>query len=223
MISQLINQREPTGVSGRGGEVLAFESRRRGQELRAIFTEDQRDSATELAFKYAVYRINSDKVILPNTTLVFDIQYVPRDDSFHTAKKACKQITFGVQAIFGPFDPLLGSHIQSITDALDIPHLEARLDMEPQEKEFSINLFPSHVSLNQAYKDMIQFLKWKKIAIIYEEDFGLMKLQEIIRSPPDKSIEIYIRQGHPENYRDILKEVKYKEIFSVIVDTLPEN
>ncbi|XP_047488650.1 glutamate receptor ionotropic, kainate 2-like [Penaeus chinensis] len=50
-----------------------------------------------------------------------------------------------------------------------------------------------------------------------------MKLQEIIRSPPDKSIEIYIRQGHPENYRDILKEVKYKEIFSVIVDTLPEN
>ncbi|XP_069974168.1 uncharacterized protein [Penaeus vannamei] len=53
----------------------------------AIFTEDQRDSATELAFKYAVYRINSDKVILPNTTLVFDIQYVPRDDSFHTAKK----------------------------------------------------------------------------------------------------------------------------------------
>ncbi|ROT84396.1 Glutamate receptor, ionotropic kainate 1 [Penaeus vannamei] len=147
-----------------------------------------------------------------------------KSPQFHlSSQKACKQITFGVQAIFGPFDPLLGSHIQSITDALDIPHLEARLDMEPQEKEFSINLFPSHLSLNQAYKDMIQFLKWKKIAIIYEEDFGLMKLQEIIRSPPDKSIEIYIRQGHPENYRDILKEVKYKEIFSVIVDTLPEN
>ncbi|XP_042867558.1 glutamate receptor ionotropic, kainate 2-like [Penaeus japonicus] len=206
-----------TTITALEGEEMA------GYQLGAIFTEDQRDSPTELAFKYAVYRINSDKVILPNTTLVFDIQYVPRDDSFHTAKKACKQITFGVQAIFGPFDPLLGSHIQSITDALDIPHLEARLDMEPQEKEFSINLFPSHLSLNQAYKDMIQFLKWKKIAIIYEEDFGLMKLQEIIRSPPDKSIEIYIRQGHPENYRDILKEVKYKEIFSVIVDTLPEN
>lgn len=74
--------------------------------------------------------------------------------------------------MFGPFDPLLGSHIQSITDALDIPHLEARLDIEPQEKEFSINLFPSHTYLNQAYKDMIQFLKWKKVAIIYEEDFG---------------------------------------------------
>lgn len=34
---------------------------------------------------------------------------------------------------------------------------------------------------------------------------------------------MYIRQGHPDNYRDILKEVKHKEIFSIIVDTLPGN
>lgn len=78
--------------------------------------------------------------------------------------------------MFGPFDPVLGSHIQSITDALDIPHLESRLDLEPQEKEFSINLFPSHVFLNQAYKDMIKFLKWKRVAIVYEEDIGEYKI-----------------------------------------------
>jgi ionotropic kainate glutamate receptor 2 len=53
----------------------------------AIFTEDQKDSSAELAFKYAVYRINKDKDLLPNTTLVYDIQYVPRDDSFRTSKK----------------------------------------------------------------------------------------------------------------------------------------
>lgn len=29
-------------------------------------------------------------------------------------------------ALFGPSDLLLGSHIQSLCDALDIPHLEAR-------------------------------------------------------------------------------------------------
>lgn len=53
----------------------------------AIFTEDQKDSPSELAFKYAVYRINKDKSLLPNTTLVYDIQYVPKDDSFRTSKK----------------------------------------------------------------------------------------------------------------------------------------
>ncbi|GLV33801.1 uncharacterized protein CBL_11312 [Carabus blaptoides fortunei] len=53
----------------------------------AIFTEDQKDTSVELAFKYAVYRINKDRELLPNTTLVYDIQYVPRDDSFRTSKK----------------------------------------------------------------------------------------------------------------------------------------
>ncbi|KAG8235559.1 hypothetical protein J437_LFUL018157 [Ladona fulva] len=56
----------------------------------AIFTEDQKDSSTELAFKYAVYRINKDKDLLPRTTLVYDIKYVPKDDSFHASKKGKK-------------------------------------------------------------------------------------------------------------------------------------
>lgn len=55
--------------------------------LGAIFTQDQKDSSTELAFKYAVYRINKDKHLLPETTLVYDIQYAPKDDSFHASKK----------------------------------------------------------------------------------------------------------------------------------------
>ncbi|GIY82187.1 uncharacterized protein CDAR_173211 [Caerostris darwini] len=53
----------------------------------ALFTEDQRDSPSELAFKYSIYRINKDKTLLANTTLVYDIQHVPKDDSFHAAKK----------------------------------------------------------------------------------------------------------------------------------------
>jgi len=52
-----------------------------------MFTEDQREGPTEVAFKYAIYRINKDSSILPNTTLLYDVQYVPRDDSFHTSKR----------------------------------------------------------------------------------------------------------------------------------------
>lgn len=40
-----------------------------------------------MAFRYAVYKINKDKIILPKTTLVYDVQYVPKDDSFHASKK----------------------------------------------------------------------------------------------------------------------------------------
>lgn len=40
---------------------------------------------------------------------------------------ACHQLENGIQAIFGPTDPLLGAHIQSICEALDVPHVEARI------------------------------------------------------------------------------------------------
>ncbi|CAG9821798.1 unnamed protein product [Phaedon cochleariae] len=176
-----------------------------------------------MAFKYAVYKINKDRDLLPNTTLVYDIQYVPRDDSFRTSKKACRQMEFGVQGIFGPSDPILGAHIQSICEALDVPHIEARIDFEPLSKELSINLHPSQESMNKAFKDLMSFLNWTKVAVIYEEDYGLFKLQELVKAPAATKIEIYIRQASPATYRQVLREIRQKEIYKLIVDTNPRN
>ncbi|XP_046446551.1 glutamate receptor ionotropic, kainate 2-like isoform X5 [Daphnia pulex] len=191
-----------------------------------IFREDQKDGSAELAFKYAVYRLNRERTILPNTTLVYDIQYVPRDDSFRTSKKACKQIDFGVQAIFGPSDPVLGPHVQSICDALDIPHLETRLDLESRtsaRNELSINLHPSQEVLNAAYKDLMRFLNWTKVAIIYEDEGGLLRLQDLVRSPPTSKMEVHIRQGTVNTYRQVLREIKQRDINNIIVDTRTEH
>lgn len=58
----------------------------------AIFTQEDKDSTTEVAFKYAVYRINKDKAILPNTTLVYDIEYVSPQDSFKATKKGTAEL-----------------------------------------------------------------------------------------------------------------------------------
>ncbi|KAG4076062.1 hypothetical protein HA402_010857, partial [Bradysia odoriphaga] len=187
----------------------------------AIFTEDQKDSSTELAFKYGVYRINKDKNILPKTTLIYDISYVPRDDSFRATKKVCRQMELGVHAIFGPSDSHLGSHIQSICKALDVPHIETRFDFDHEQRDFSINLHPSQEHINNAYRDLIIFLNWTKVAIIYEEDYasGLFKQHELMKS--SSTTELYIRQATPETYRQVLKEIRQKEIFKIIVDTNP--
>ncbi|XP_033607883.1 glutamate receptor ionotropic, kainate 1 isoform X10 [Cryptotermes secundus] len=190
-------------------------------KIGAIFTEDQKDSSAELAFKYAVYRINKDRHILPRTTLVYDIQHVPRDDSFHASKKACQLVNFGVQAVFGPSDPLLGAHIHSICDALDIPHLEARLDLDADYKEFSINLHPAQPLLNSAFQDVMAFLNWTKVAIVYEEDYGLIKLRELVRAPGNRDVEVHLRQADPDSYRAVLKEIKSKDIHNMVVDTNP--
>ena len=86
----------------------------------------------------------------------------------------------GVSAIFGPQDPILGAHIQSLCDALDMPHIEARLDLETELKEFSINLYPSPMIIGKALRDLIVYLNWTKIAVIYEDDICKYSLMIII-------------------------------------------
>lgn len=104
----------------------------------------------------------------------FEYEFAKSHESTHPRPfvSACRQMEFGVQAIFGPSDPILGAHIQSICEALDVPHLEARIDFEPLSKELSINLHPSQEHMNRAFKDLMVFLNWTKVAIIYEEDYG---------------------------------------------------
>lgn len=67
-----------------------------------------------------------------------------------------------------PSDSLLGPHIQSICEALDIPHIETRFDIDHGAKEFSINLYPQQKKLNDAILDTVKYLNWTRYAIIYE-------------------------------------------------------
>ena len=84
----------------------------------------------------------------------------------------------GVQAIFGPSDPTLGTHIHSICDALDIPYLETRIDIissslnQQSPREFSINLHPSYDYVNLAFQDVIRYLNWTRIGVLFEKDYG---------------------------------------------------
>ena len=48
---------------------------------------------------------------------------------------------------------------------------------------------------------MMKFLNWTRAAILYEDEFGLVRLQDLVRTPPTKNLELYIRQTNPENYR----------------------
>ncbi len=48
--------------------------------------------------------------------------------------------------------------------------MESRVDLEPEIKEISINLYPNPVITGDALRDLIKYLNWTKIAVIYEQD-----------------------------------------------------
>lgn len=60
------------------------------------------DDSQELAFRYAVEKINRDKTILPRSKLTAQIERIPPNDSFHASKrgKVCTNIEIIHETIY---------------------------------------------------------------------------------------------------------------------------
>ncbi|XP_078279411.1 glutamate receptor ionotropic, kainate 3-like isoform X2 [Rhinoraja longicauda] len=178
--------------------------------------------AEELAFKFAVNNINRNRTLLPNTTLTYDIQRINIYDSFEASRKACDQLSLGVVAIFGPSHSSSSNAVQSICNALEVPHIQIRWKHHPLDNRdsFYTNFYPDYSSLSYAILDLVQFLKWRTATVVYDDSTGLIRLQELITAPSRYNIRLKIRQL-PIDSRDtrpLLKEMKRGREFHVIFD-----
>nr|XP_036674145.1 glutamate receptor ionotropic, kainate 2 isoform X2 [Drosophila suzukii] len=180
----------------------------------AIFSNQPGKYNSELAFRYAIHRLNLDKSLLPETTVEYYIEYVNRLDSFETVQKVCKLVHVGVQAIFSPTDSVLATHINSICDALDIPSIGR------SAHDFAINVYPSQQYVNQAFNDVIHYLNWTRFGILHEKDYGIINLHQLSRSVQG---EVHMRQVSRGSYLPVLNEFKGKEIHNIIIDTTSDG
>lgn len=80
------------------------------------------DDHQEIAFRYAVDKINSDRTILPRSKLLAQIERISPQDSFHASKRVCHLLRTGVAAIFGPQSSHTASHVQSICDTMEVKY-----------------------------------------------------------------------------------------------------
>lgn len=130
-------------------------------------------------------------------------------------------------AIFGPQDPLLGIHVQSLCDAVDVPHIESRqqhLGEASLTKEFSINLHPGSEEVSNSLRALISYLNWTKVAVIYEDDMSLIGLQELVKPPSlPKNVQFVFRKSSSQSFRETLQDLKTRNVYSMIVDVRPES
>lgn len=80
----------------------------------------------------------------------------------------------GIHAIFGPSDSHLASHIVSICESVSMPLLLTIADRvtDLNRRHFVTDMFPAREHLGQAFRDLINFLNWTKIAIVYDDEEG---------------------------------------------------
>ncbi|KAM3837358.1 glutamate receptor ionotropic, kainate 1 isoform 1-T1 [Vipera latastei] len=181
----------------------------------------------ELAFKFAVTNINRNRTLMPNTTLTYDIQRINLFDSFEASRRACDQLALGVAALFGPSHSSSVSAVQSICNALEVPHIQTRwkhptVDLKDS---FYINLYPDYAAISRAVLDLVLHYNWKIVTVVYEDSTSLIRLQELIKAPSRYNIKIKIRQlpSGNKDARPLLKEMKRGREFFVIFDCSHET
>ncbi|XP_031625101.1 glutamate receptor ionotropic, kainate 2 [Contarinia nasturtii] len=177
------------------------------------------DIDQELAFRYAVEKINLDKTILPRSKLSAQIERVSSDeDSFHASKRVCHLLRQGVSSIFGPSSNSISRHVQSICDTMEIPHLEMRWDYRIRRENCLVNLYPHPSVLSRALYDIVEFWGWKHFTIIYESNDSLLRLQELLKAQRRTEYPTTIRQLPDTNdYRPLLKQIKNSGVAHIVL------
>ncbi|XP_056415508.1 glutamate receptor ionotropic, kainate 1 isoform X3 [Hyla sarda] len=189
--------------------------------------ENEPVNVEELAFKFAVTNINRNRTLMPNTTLTYDIQRINLFDSFEASRRACDQLALGVAALFGPSHSSSVSAVQSICNALEVPHIQTRWKHPSVDNKdtFFINLHPDYAAISRAVLDLVLHYSWKTVTVVYEDSTGLIRLQELIKAPSRYNIKIKIRQlpSGNKDARPLLKEMKKAKEFYVIFDCSHET
>ncbi|NXU48948.1 GRIK1 protein, partial [Turnix velox] len=189
--------------------------------------ENEPVNIEELAFKFAVSNINRNRTLMPNTTLTYDIQRINLFDSFEASRRACDQLALGVAALFGPSHSSSVSAVQSICNALEVPHIQTRWKHPTVDNKdaFYINLYPDYAAISRAVLDLVLYYNWKIVTVVYEDSTGLIRLQELIKAPSRYNIKIKIRQlpSGNKDARPLLKEMKKGKEFYVIFDCSHET
>lgn len=86
----------------------------------------------------------------------------------------CDQLALGVVAVFGPSHSSSVSAVQSICNALEVPHIQTRWKHPSVDNKdtFFINLYPEYTAIARAILDVVTFFKWKKLTVVYEDSTG---------------------------------------------------
>ncbi|KAK7446958.1 hypothetical protein BaRGS_00040224, partial [Batillaria attramentaria] len=174
------------------------------------------------ALQWAVNYFNLSPDFLSDMLLSIDEKTIEQDDSFAAQDKVCRMTQEGIAAIFGPVSRRASAHVQSMCDVFEIPQLQWQRDYETPSY-FSLSLYPHYLTLSRAYRDVITYYGWESFAYLYEDNDGLLRVQEILTATSETTPTITFRKiqvdySGDDNYATTLRDLKDKEERRFVID-----
>ncbi|XP_068908898.1 glutamate receptor ionotropic, kainate 2-like [Tenebrio molitor] len=207
--------------------LISSSSCQKPKQVNVAFFLDENDALEELAIKSSTNFINYYAATQYSLTPL--IYRINKNEIFDVGNMACDMLEKGVAAIFGPEQAEANEIIQSVSSTVEIPHFQtfwnpnfaafSKLARSDKGRAFSLNLHPGPTSLSRVFATLVRENDWKTYTIIYENDDGLGRVQEVVKAQnPANPPVVYRKLGPGPDHRPVLKKVVASGSVHIILD-----
>lgn len=119
----------------------------------------------------------------------------------------CSLVDEGIKVFIGPESSHNSEIVQSIARKLHIPnflpfsYIDPPDNLNESEPVMVFNLFPD-INLPAAIATFVRESDWKAYAVLYEDESGLFRLQDVLKSRKPSDMPLVLRKiREDKNYR----------------------
>ncbi|XP_033880587.1 glutamate receptor ionotropic, delta-1-like isoform X1 [Acipenser ruthenus] len=155
----------------------------------AIFEESA--ARDDEVFQLAISDLSLNDDILQSEKITYSIKFIEANNPFQAVQEACDLMTQGILALVTSTGCASASALQSLTDAMHIPHLyvqrnnvgsprtACQLNPSPDGERYTLAARPP-VRLNDVMLKLVTELRWQKFIVFYDSEYDIRGLQSFL-------------------------------------------
>ncbi|XP_056893236.1 glutamate receptor ionotropic, delta-1 isoform X1 [Takifugu flavidus] len=169
----------------------------------AIFEENaMRDDEV---FQLAVSDLSLSDDVLQSEKITHSIKLIEPNNPFQAVQEACELMNQGILALVTSTGCASASALQSLTDAMHIPHLyiqrngdgsprtACRLNPGPGGQRYTLAARPP-VRLNDVMLTLVEELGWQKFIIFYDVEYDIRGLQSFLDQTSRQGVDVALQR-----------------------------
>ncbi|XP_059892786.1 glutamate receptor ionotropic, delta-1-like isoform X2 [Gadus macrocephalus] len=169
----------------------------------AIFEENAlRD---EEVFQLAISDLSLSDDVLQSEKITHSIKLIEPNNPFQAVQEACELMNQGILALVTSTGCAAASALQSLTDAMHIPHLYVQrngegsprtgchLNPSPGGQRYTLSARPP-VRLNDVMLTLVEELRWQKFIIFYDTEYDIRGLQGFLDQTSRQGVDVALQR-----------------------------
>uniref|UniRef100_A0A8D3DMQ7 Glutamate receptor n=1 Tax=Scophthalmus maximus TaxID=52904 RepID=A0A8D3DMQ7_SCOMX len=169
----------------------------------AIFEENA--ARDDEVFQLAVSDLSLSDDVLQSEKITHSIKLIEPNNPFQAVQEACELMNQGILALVTSTGCASASALQSLTDAMHIPHLYIQRNAEgsprtacqfnpsPGGQRYTLAARPP-VRLNDVMLTLVEELRWQKFIVFYDIEYDIRGLQGFLDQTSRQGVDVALQR-----------------------------